>query len=154
MSFFGAIGGAVQDFFGAAAASDTAEGDRDAASAYRKAEHIAEQNAELTGVSTQIQEAQLHRKVEQTIGAETADVAAANLAGGTAGDLMRSSLQQGALANAVVAAQGGVNRNAFEQQATAYEGMAESADAAANAADKSSMGGLLGGALGLLGAFL
>lgn len=152
MSFFGDLGGAVSSIFGGIGAEASAGGYEAAADAYGKAARIATQNANLTLYSTQIQEAQQERKFEKVTGAETAATAGANLSGGTAGDLMRSSIQQGALARSVIQAQGAVNRNAFLEQATAYEGMQGQAEGAASAAHSSAMGGFLGGALGIAGA--
>lgn len=152
MSFFGDLGGGISSIFGGIASEETAAGFKDAAAAYGKAATIAGQNANLTTFATQIQEAQTQRKVEQATGAETADVAGANLAGGTAGDLMRSSIQQGALAKSIVQTQGAITKNSFTQQAEAYDAMQSEASAAASAASTSAIGSFIGGALGIGGA--
>lgn len=154
MSFAG-IGSGIAGIFGGIGSEEAAGGYQAAADAYGRAEVIARQNANLTDFSTKIQQAQLSRKIEQTEGAQTASIANAGLeGGGTAGDLMRSSIQQGALANSVVQTQGALNRNGFLQQAEAYEGMKGQAEGAAAAAKTSGFGQIIGGAFSILGAFL
>lgn len=152
MSFFGELGSGISSIFGGIGSEAAASGYRQAAEAYGQAAHIAGQNANLEVYATKIQSAQTERKVEEAIGSETADVAGANLAGGTAGDLMRSSIQQGALATSIVNTQGAINRNSFLQQAEAYTAMQGEASAAASAASASGLGGILGGALSIGGA--
>ena len=152
MSFFGELGGGISGIFGGIAGQAEAGGFEAAADAYGKAANIANQNANLTDFSTKIQVAQLNRKIEQTTGAELAATAGANVAGGSAGDLMRSSIQQGALAKSVAQTQGAVNKNGFLQQAEAYTGMQGQAEGEASAAKAKSTGSFISGALGIAGA--
>jgi len=144
------LGGGISSIFGGIGGIASSSGLKAAAAAYGKAATIARQNANLTDYSTKIQEAQLERKIEQTTGAETAATGAANLQmAGSANDLMRDSLQQGALAKSVTMIQGAINRNAFQQQAYAYDAMAASAKAAASSSLLGGIGGIIGGVLSL-----
>jgi hypothetical protein len=155
----GLFGTGVSDLFGAQASKITAQGDWAAAQSYTAAAGIARKNESLTNLSTEIQEAQTNRKVLQTIGGQTAAEGAANVGqGGSAGDLLRESMQQGALAKTLVQTQGAIKANAFEEQALAYTSMSTAAKAASNAADEAAKGqtfgaafSFAGGALGLLG---
>lgn len=154
----GMFGGAVGDLFTAQADRAIAKGDWDAAQQYNYAGTIAEANKQLTELSTQIQETQLQRKIDKTIGAEQSAVGGANLGpGGTAGDLLRESMQQGSLAKQLVSTQGAINENAFESQAAAYRAMRASSQAASNAADKAAQGAEIGAAFkfgsGIMGLF-
>ena len=151
---FGLFGSAVSDLFAAQGDEITAQGDWTAATDYLKAKQIALTNEDITQTSTDIQMAQTQRKVEQTIGTEKATTAGNNLEGGSSEDLLRMSTEQGALATAVVAAQGAINKNTFAQQAEAYQSMSDSALAAGNAANEASAGatgaGILSGVGGVL----
>lgn len=133
-STFSDLGGAVSDIFGGI-------GSIKAAGAYSKASDIELQNAAIARESTQIQETQAQRQIFQTIGAQQAAVGASGFASsGTAQDLLRSSVSQGALQKQVIQTQGNINVNSYEAQATAYQGQAAAAKAAAG-------GGFLGGVL-------
>jgi hypothetical protein len=151
---FGLFGSAVQGLFGSQASKQVAQGEFQAAGFYQQAANIATHNIGLEKESVDIQEAQLNRKIEQTIGTQTADIAGANLSGGSAGDLLRDSLRQGGLAKAIVSIQGSIQENAFAQQASAYGAMSASATAAGNAAETSSQGQLFGGILSGIGGIL
>lgn len=153
-SAFGLFGSAVQGLFGAEASQALAEGEFQAAGFYTQAANIAKTNIKYAEQSTDIQLAQLNRKIEQTIGTQTADIGAANLSGGSAGDILRDSLQQGGLARAVVSIQGQIQENAYAQQASAYNAMSAAATAAGNAAEASSEGQLFGGILSGIGGIL
>ncbi len=158
------LGGAITSlgsFFAsqstAAATALLGQGDLTAAGDYSKAADIATQNVGITGMSTAIQQAQLNRKIYQTVSTQQAGLGGANVSGGSAGDLMRESVQQGALAQTLVTTQGNIQKNAFEEQATAYQGMAGSANAAAaaavqqaNAQTTTGLFGLAGGVASLL----
>jgi|SRR5579884_410277 len=156
--FFGGIGSAVGAFFGAQGSEDLAQGDFQAAKLYADAADIAKQNVQIAKESTIIQEAQLQRQITKTIGAEQAAIAGNNLQGGSAGDLIRSSMQQGALARAVLSQQGFLEQQQFKQQALGLEAQEAAAVAAGNAALQSAAaqrwGGifsLIGGVVGLFG---
>lgn len=136
------LGSAVGDIFGGI-------GGLDEAAAYGKAAKIAASNAQLTGVSTRIQEKQVERQAYQVIGAGQAQVAESfagnNGTGGSAGDIFRSSSQQAALAKGLTNIQGQITQAGFEAQAAAYQGQAAAAKA-------QGIGGIFGGILGIAGA--
>lgn len=137
--FFDHIGGGISSIFGAI-------GDLKEADAYKKASSIATQNAVLEHESTQIQQTQEGRKVFQTLGAQAAQVGGAGLsASGSALDVLRSSVQQGALQKQLIGLQGAVQETSFKQEAASYQDMAGAASAAAG-------GGILSGIFKVAGA--
>lgn len=158
----GGIGGAVSDFFGAEGSEAGAEGDFQAAKYYADAGDIALQNKTISESSTLIQEAQLNRKIFQATGtAEATAGAAGGTEGGSAGDILRNSSTQGALAKALVSQQGAINANSYQAQ---YEGlkaqeasMIGAGNAELKAAEAKNAGGfmnLLGAGVSLIGMFL
>lgn len=137
--FFGDIGGAVSDIFGAV-------GGLDEASAYKKAAQIDSENAVISQQSTALNEQLASRKIYQSIGTERADTGAAGFQmGGSALDLMRSSVEQGAMTKQIIGAQGEQQALSYQEQAAAHEGQASAAEA-------KSSGGFLGGLLNIAGA--
>lgn len=139
--FVSGIGAGVNDLFQAEADKAQQKGDYAAAGSYGYAAFLEEQNKGLSQLSTKIQTAQLNRKINQTIGAEKATAGAANVSpGGSFGDIMRDSLNQGALARTLVQTQGAIEANAYEAQATGYRAMAASAQAAGDAAGAAAKG--------------
>lgn len=136
---FSDLGGAVSNLFGAI-------GSAKSASSYTEAATLADQQAQIAAQSTRIQETQQQRQIYQTVSAGEA-VAAGNglTTGGSAGDILRNSAQQGALAKQLTAAQGQITQTGYEQQAGAYRGMA-------SAAKSSSEGGFLSSAISTIGA--
>lgn len=151
---FGQIGGAVADFGMAAGSEEASKGDFAAAVSYTRAQQISQKNEQIAKSSTEIQQAQLARKVEMAVGTERAQTAGANLEGGSAGDLLRMSVQQGALAKTLLSEQGQINVNAYAQQSEAYGAMASSAVAAGNAAAAAAAGQQGAGIFNLIGAGL
>jgi len=149
----GGIGGAVTDIFTGEAAAATAQGDRLAAASYNYGGFLENQNASSTEVATGIQKVQVARKISQTEGTMVASEGEANVSGGSAGDLMRSSMQQGALAQTMVSTQGQITENAFKEKAVSLQGMAAAANAAADAADKQAQMAPITAGLSILGGF-
>lgn len=140
-NFFSGAGGAVNDIFGAI-------GSFQSAGAYNKAAAYAEQNANITRQSTAVKQLQTQRQIFQTIGGQKADVAGAGLAAsGSALDILKSSMAQGALTKQLVTNQGMIDANSYEAQATAYKSQASSAKSAG-------IGSLVGGALSIASIFL
>jgi hypothetical protein len=134
------IGGAVADLF-------AAQGDKSEATNYTAAAGLADQNAQYTMLSTGIKNMQADREIYQTIGKESADVAASGFSsGGSAGDLLRSSASQGALTHATLSEQGLIQEQGYEEQASSYRNMAEAANSAATG---STIGGILKGVAGV-----
>lgn len=155
---FNSFGGAVADFFGSEGSQEAAQGEFAAAVSYANAADIAEQNKKITENATQVQEIQQQRKNELTEGSITANVGAnGGTGGGSAGDLMRMSIQQGALAKSVISQQGAINENTYEQQAQGLYAQEAAATAAGNAELAASEGQMWGGILkiggGILGLF-
>jgi hypothetical protein len=154
-SGLGSLIGGIGNFFSsqstAAASELLAAGDITAAGDYTKASDIATQNVGIEGMSEAIQQAQLNRKIYKTASTQVAASGANNMGGGSAGDLMRETFNQGSLAKTLVTTQGDIQKNAFMEQATAYQGMAGSANAAAAAAIQQANAQSTGGLFGLLG---
>ena len=139
-SFFSGISAGIGDIFGGI-------GDLSEAAAYGQAAKIAQQNATLSVESGAIQQLQASRKIYQTVSAQGAQVAGAGLKqAGSAGDLYRASVSQGALTKQLIGLQTGINANSFQQEAAAYKGMQ-------GAAQASGIGGILGGIVQGIGAF-
>lgn len=111
------------------AAGDTAESEN-----YDLAAALATANSAYTAQSTRIQQAQTDRQITQTIGTQRAGVAGAGFAsGGSAGDLLRDSASQGALAKGVLANQGLITEAGFDEQAKSYTTLATTGRATAAA---------------------
>jgi hypothetical protein len=137
------FGGAVSDLFGAKGATASA-------GSFSQAATIAEQNAALTAQATRIRETQESRQIFRTIGAQKASVGGAGFAeSGSALDLLRSSVSEGALTKAITAEQGAITENSYAEQAGQFRGMAS---AARSSATGQTVGGLIQGAGGLLNA--
>lgn len=102
------------------------------AGAYKTAGRLAQQNAVIAKEAGAIKEAQASRQIYRAIGGQKAEVAAAGLtSGGSAQELLRSSISQGALEKAIINEQTQINVNAYEEQAAQFKGMQQAADAAA-----------------------
>ena len=151
------IGSFISSGYTAQAQQDLAAGDFSAATDYGLAANIAQQNVSIEKMTVGIQEAQSNRKIYQTESTERAATGGAGLEGGSAGDLMRSSMQQGALANQLIKTQGNIQENAYQEQVVGYQGMQASSNAAGNAALQNAQAaqttgifGLAGGVLGVL----
>lgn len=135
---FGGLGGAVSDIFGAV-------GDLSEAGAYKKAAAYATQNAAIAKTSTGIQENQAARQAFQVLGATQAAAGANNLAlSGSALDVMKSNAQQTTLQKQLIENQGEIEQAGWLEKASADQGMAGAAKAAAG-------GGFLGGILKVAG---
>lgn len=135
----GALGGAVQDLFAGFGSLDSSKGSQLTADAllkagasyklaqrsYIRAEGIATHDAAISRQITRIQEQQNNRQVYQSESATQSEVAGAGFAaGGSGGDILRSSAQQGALAAHLIQLQGRETATAYVEQAQAYKGQA------------------------------
>ena len=99
---------------------------RRASGRYRDAAGLSRENAAITERSTQIKLLGAERALYLTIGGQKADVASAGFkASGTALDLLADSARQGELTKSLLEEQGRLDKNTFEQQATAYDIQAE-----------------------------
>lgn len=131
---FDTAGGAVNDIFAAQAHGYKAAGNKLQAEQYDLAQKLALQNKQFTETSTAIKEQQTQRSIENVIGQQQADVAAGGFASsGSALDLLRDSMSQGALTKAVVGQQGLIEEAGYQEQADSYAIMAQSARLAAEA---------------------
>jgi hypothetical protein len=147
---FSDIGGAVSDIFAGMAAvtqanlkaqglNIQAEGTRIQAAGdiaestnYTSAATLAQQNAGYTAVSTAIQQAQEARSTVMQIGSQRAAIGGAGLAASGSGlDILRNSASQGALASAVLGAQGQISVLGYQEQAASYATMAAATASAA-----------------------
>lgn len=148
--------GGIGNFMGAQATAKgykySATGSRIAAASYGEAAGIAGQNAALATASANIQKTQSARQVFQAIGGQSADVAGAGFgAGGSAGDLLRSSVQQGALQRQLLGIQGEITSNSYEQEQKSFLAQQDAANVQAQASDSAAKSAKQGGFLGALG---
>lgn len=144
------IGTGISDIGSGISSLFSAGGAADEASAYTTAASIAEENVMLTNRSTAIQEQQEQRQITQAIGTEQTDVAGAGMtSGGSASDLMRSSLQQGALSKQLIANQGEITAQGYAYQSSAYTGQAKAASAQSKGDTAGGILGIVGGLFGL-----
>src|SRR3990167_8773866 len=150
----GGIGGAVGGLFAAEGYGAQADGYFAAAMSYRKAARMTLDNIDIEKSSAEMKNFQINRQVAKVGGTMVAAEGAANISGGSAGDLMRESVHEGAIASAMVNIQSGMNINQFKIQAEAYEGMAASATAAGHAAESAASGAMWCGAFSLLGGII
>lgn len=143
---FDLAGGAVKDIFGGFAANTRAEGNRLQAEQYDLARELALQNKQFAETSTAIKEQQTQRSIENVIGQQQADVAAGGFAAtGSALDLLRDSMSQGALTKAVIGQQGLIEEAGYQEQADSFAIMAKSARLAADAEETAGIGSFISG---------
>ena len=110
----------TENVYTAKAEGVSSTGDLTEAGLYGNAAEIATGNAALAGISGQLQEFQTRRAVMQTLGSQRADVAAAGFrSAGSSLSLLRSSTQQGNVAQQLVAVQSGLQAGGFQEQAAA-----------------------------------
>jgi hypothetical protein len=153
-----AIGGAVNDLFGADAHRAKAAGDRFEQQNYDLAAGYADQNAKFTETSTGIKQAQGDRELYKTLGGMSADVAGAGFSeSGSALDLMRDSASQGALTHAVAGEQGLITEAGYKEQGDSYRNMTRAAqvaiDAENHAADNAGIMAAIKGAAAIASLF-
>lgn len=139
-SAFGSFTGGISSIF-------SGLGQFKEAGAYEKAADIANKNARVAAQTMRVQEAQSARKLYQVTGQQAAAYGSASLTGGTATDVLRDTVRQGALQHQVTGLQGSLQRNSFLEQAQAY-------DMQAKAARLAGIGGIVGGIFGIAGGFL
>ena len=129
----GAAGDLFQGIFGAV-------GDLAEAKAYKQAAAFSHQNAIISREAGDIKLEQTGRQIFRTIGQQEAGYASAGLTGGgSAQEVLRSSVSQGALEKAIVNEQAQININGYLSQEAQFKGMASASKAAAGG---SFLGGL------------
>ncbi|HLW90506.1 MAG TPA: hypothetical protein VKS78_04290 [Roseiarcus sp.] len=137
----GSISGGINDVGGAVADLFSSEGDKAEAGNYERAAMLARQEAQFTKSSVNVQDIMATRQITQALGQEQAGYAASGLTGGgSAGDVLRASAQQGALTKGLIQYQGAETEYGLNEQAASYDAMAE-------AAKKASEGGIFGAVL-------
>lgn len=147
----GGIGGAVGDMFSAKADQQEAAGYFQAAQLNIAAAEIENQNIGVEKLSVQIQDAQMNRKIAKTEGAAVAAEGGANVSGGSAGDIMRESVSQGALALSLINTQGAIQENAFAAQALGFKATAAQDNATGAALETKAKGAGIAGMFSILG---
>jgi len=131
--------GAVSDIFGGKAirAADDlkAQGDLVEAGNYDLAAGYAGENAQYAEISGAVKTAQSERNVLLGTGQERSEIAGAGLkvGSGTSLDLLRSSVQQGALQTQMVQAQGQITTAGYKEEQASYENLASYARVSAQA---------------------
>lgn len=155
-STLSSFGGAAQDLFSgitnSASLKIKAKGNLAEADNYDLAAGLADENAQFTKTSTELKTYQANRNLYQALGATTADVAGAGFAmSGSALDLMRDSVSQGALTRETLGQQGLIAEDGYKEQARSYRTMSAAARSAAadenDLADKSEMFGYISGGI-------
>lgn len=102
---------------------------------YKNAAALAQQNEAMAGASELIKASQTQRQIDMTLGATRAGIAGAGFQeSGSALDILRSSQEQGALAEGVIRTNGQIQVNSYAAQVAADQSMAKAAGAAAQAA--------------------
>lgn len=150
ISEYNLVGSGVSDLFQGIGANYKAKGNRLEAENYREASKFADLEAKLQGATTDVETAQVKRQAYQGLGRTSADIAGAGFGtSGSAGDLLRSSAQQGALQAAMAHQTGQVAEIGFQEQSKSYANMADAADLAAQAQETSGIGSFITGGLKL-----
>lgn len=145
-SLISGVSKGVSDFGSAAADLMGAQGSTQAAQGYQQAAQLAEQDATLEEQATKIKQIQQQRAVQQTLGSQRAEVGAAGFTeSGSSLDLLANSASQGAITTAVTGIQGQILVNGYNQQAQAYIGQQQAAEAAAKAQKGGGFMSALGG---------
>ncbi len=142
------LGGEISGVGGAVSSLFSGIGEFEAAGGYKTAAKYAEENAQIAQQTSDIQQEMTRRRVYQSIGGTQAAEGGAGLAtSGSATDILRSSAQQGALTKQLVQRQGAINVLGYQAEAASYQGMAAQATA-------SGIGGIFGGILKGVAAFI
>ncbi len=125
---------AAQDAANSAAETARSTANANEADAYRIASGIAGSNADLEMQATAITALQEARKVRATIGAQRADVASAGFGeSGTNLMLLRDSVAQGAITDALTRIQGNINVGGYRAQQAAAQAESDAAGGASQA---------------------
>lgn len=119
----------------AAASTTQSEGYLREAEAYENVGAIAKENATIEGVSGNIKQLQLGRAVQRTLGSQRAAVASAGFASsGSSLDVMKSSIQEGYLADQLIRSQTAVTQGGYLEQGAAAQAEAGGSRLASEAA--------------------
>src|ERR1700729_1674505 len=138
---FTAIGGGISDLFAASADRSKAQGDLMEAANYDLAAKYAYQEEQFTKESTAIQGMQAERAMYSSMSQTKADIAGGGFAASGSGlDILAQSASQGALQQAVIARQGLITEQGYQEQAQSYRNMESAANLAASAEDNAAKG--------------
>lgn len=130
-TFLGLTGGQVGGLGDLFSGIASGIGKFDEGGAYSDAAKYASQNAIIAQEAGDIKKEQASRQIFKVIGAQKAEYAGAGLTGGgSAQEVLRSSVQQGALEKAIIGEQTQIDVNGYLEQAAQFRGMAAAADAA------------------------
>lgn len=142
-----AIGGAVGDFSNALGDFMSISSDNEAASAYAQAASLAGENIDITRTATSVQLLQSQRQLALTTGQQSAAIGANGFSEGTGSglDIYKASVQQGALAQGLITAQGQVTENAYTAQEQSDLSMEAQAKAKASGALMGGIGSTIAG---------
>lgn len=154
----GSFGNAAQDLMSVGAYKDMAEGDVKVANDYAKVAAMYGQEMNITKGSGDIQLGQEQRQIQKVEGQQESSAGGANVtAGGSAGDILRDTMRQGALAKMTIEGKTAID---LQAEKIAQQGALTQEDSALNAAkvamDQASSAGIAGifsmatGILGLL----
>ena len=149
------FGSALGDFGGAVGSIFQGIGDQQAASSYDQAAAIEGNAASIAGEgvnlvqqSAAIQTAQTQIGINTVLGQQQSDVAGAGLKGGGSNSyLLRSSVQQGALATGLVQQQAAITETGFQQQQQSLLAQQATDQGLAAQANSAGLGSFIGGAL-------
>jgi len=149
----GDIGNAASDIFSGIEASQgdqiKAEGLQAEATNYTEAAVLAGQNEQFTVQSTAVQQYQAHRNLEKAQGTTAAEVGAAGeTTGGSAQDIIRGNVQQGAIQKQLVGQQGLITEAGYTEQQQADTTMAAYSSEAAQQEQSLGRTSLIGGIIG------
>ena len=123
------IGGAVNDLY-------AAKGDKASAASYAQAAQIATTNSQIAQNSEKTNQLQIQRQISQVGGSQEAALGMGNMAESGSGlDVMRESMQQGAIAKSEAAQQGTIQVQGYQQQAQQYQQMEDAANSAAHGSE-------------------
>jgi hypothetical protein len=157
----GGLGTALGDVGGAVASIFQGIGDQEAASTYNEAAAIEGQAATFAGEgvnlvkqSAAIQTAQTQREINSTIGQQQGGVSGAGLKGGGSNAyLLKSSVQQGALATGLVNQNAAIQETGFQEQQEALLAQQTTDQGLAQQANTAATGSFIGAAFkGIAGA--
>lgn len=149
---FGSFGSAIGSFGQAAGDLMTQSGYYRAANKYTEAGNLESANARIAKSSGEIQKLQQQRELYKVNSGTVAAAAGAGLStSGSMKDILMGSTSQGALQQALTAAQTQINFNSHKAQSEAYYSEADQATSQGNAAGSRSGFDMMSGIAGVVG---
>lgn len=152
---FGMIGAGIGDLGAAAGDLMTQSADYQAAHQFTEAGNIESENVSIARASGAIQEAQAKRALYRVESGQGAAAGGAGLSsGGSMTDVLRSTMMEGGLQQAVIGANSQIQQNNFAEQAQAYYAESDQATASGNAAGHAASTSTTAGITSFIGAGL